>query len=96
MNDGDQEEAVAGVSNTGKGIVPRDERCQKTEDAARLEDRRIGGSSRIAGEVGDPQEEKGHVQSEEQAEECQRGLHCAEQQNEAENKPALNHAMVSI
>lgn len=84
----DNEEAVAGIRNTGQGIVPREEGSQQSKEATRLHDRGVG-SSTVMPEVADSQQQEGQIQREEKREERHGGLQGAQQEHEGENKPAL-------
>lgn len=88
MGNRDDEEAVAGVGNTGQSIVPREEGSQQSEEATRLHDRSIG-SSTVMPEVADSEQQEGQIQREEKREERHGGLQGAQQEHEGENKPAL-------
>lgn len=88
MGDGDDEEAVAGVGDTGQGVVPGGEGGQETEETAGLLDLEVG-ETVLGEQVGDTQEQEGQIQEEEQQEEGDGRLEGAQDQDEGEDEPAL-------
>lgn len=74
MSDGDDEEAVAGVGNTGQGVVPGGKGRQQTEEATGLNDRRVGLARVVALNVANSEQQEGQVQSQEEREESNSGL----------------------
>lgn len=88
MSNGDDEEAVAGIGDTGKGIVPGQESSEKGKEAAGLDDAG-GGRAISANKVTNTEQEEGHVQSEEEGEESHGGAEGTDQQDEGEDEPAL-------
>lgn len=88
MGDRDDEEAVAGIGDTGKSVVPSGEGGEETEEATSLQDLGVGGA--VLGEqVGDTQKQEGQVQEEEQEEESDCRLQGADDQDKGEDEPAL-------
>lgn len=88
VSNGNDEEAVAGIGNTGQGIIPGQESSEKGKEAACLDD--VGGGGAIsANKVANTKQEEGHVQGEEEGEESHGGAEGAEQQDESEDEPAL-------
>lgn len=90
VGDGNDEEAVAGVGNTGKGVVPGHESRQQTEQTTGLLDLEVG-ETVLGQQVGDAEQEEGQVQEKEKQEEGDGGLQGAEDQNEGEDEPALGN-----
>lgn len=87
MGNGDDEEAVAVISQTSKGVVPSGKRSQEAEETTGLGDG--GGRSAIsADQVGNTQQQEGQVQEEEQQEESNGRAEGAEQQDGGEDEPA--------
>lgn len=84
----DDEEAVAGVGNTGQGIVPGQESSEKGKEAACLDDA-SGGRAISANKVANTEQEESHVQGEEEREESHGRAEGADQQDEGEDEPAL-------
>lgn len=68
MGDGDNEEAVGVVRNTGERIVPGQECRKDTESASSLDAAFVGSAAAVL-EVANAEEEEGHVKGEEQQEE---------------------------
>lgn len=61
---------LPGVSNTGKGIVPRQERCKHAKDSAGfLQVNAHDGGLIVGGEIGAHEHEEGDVKGEEEQEE---------------------------
>lgn len=89
MSDGDDEEAVAGVGETGQRVVPGQEGGEQRKESTGLHDASGGGTGGVPDQVGDTQQQEGEVQREEQGEEGDGRLERAEQQQEGEDEPAL-------
>lgn len=68
MDDGKDEEAVAGVGDTRKSVVPGGESSQEPEHTTSLGDLAVGGGTSTL-QVGDTKQEEGQVQEKEEAEE---------------------------
>lgn len=95
MSNRNDEEAVAGIGNTGQGIVPGQESSEKSKEASCLDD--AGGWGAVsANKVADTEQEEGHVQAEEEGEECHGGAEGADQQDEGEDEPALLMSALSL
>lgn len=88
MGDRDDEEAVAGIGDTGKSVVPSGEGGEETKEATSLQDLGIGLAVR-GEQVGDTQKQEGQVQEEEQKEERDCRLQGADDQDKGEDEPAL-------
>lgn len=89
VEDGDKEERVAAIGNTGKGIVPSQKGSEHSEGAASLNEPDRSSHSSIVISVGAAGEhEKGEVECEEQHEEHDGGAQCAQKQDGGEDKPA--------
>lgn len=88
VGDGDDEEAVAAVGNTGQGVVPGGKGSQETEETTGLDDRRVGLAVGVALEVTDTEQQEGDIEEEEQEEESHGGSQGAEQQDGGEDEPA--------
>lgn len=69
VSDGDYEEAVAGVGDTGKGVVPGSKGGQETEETTSLLDLGVGHVAGATLEVTDAEQQEGQVQEEEEQEE---------------------------
>lgn len=89
MGDGDDEEAVAAVGNTGQSVVPGGEGSQEAEETTGFDDGRVGLARAVALDVADTQQEEGEIEPEEQQEESHGGSQGAEQQDGGEDEPAL-------
>jgi hypothetical protein len=89
VGDGDDEEAVAAVGNTGKGVVPSSKGSQKTEETTGLDDRRVGLASIITLDVTDTEKQEREVEEQEQQEESDGGPQGAEEHDGGEDEPAL-------
>lgn len=89
VSDGDDEEAVTGIGDTSKGIVPGGESSQETEETTGLLDVGVGVAVGTALQVGNTEQEESQVQGEEQHEEGDGGLQSAEQHDGGEDEPAL-------
>lgn len=85
---GNDEEAVAGVGDTGQGIVPRQERGKETEETSSLDDLLVGRAI-VVQEIAQSEHQEGKVQEEEQQEEGDRRLQGAQQQDGGEDEPTL-------
>lgn len=88
MRDGDDEEAVAAVGNTGQSVVPSKEGGQQSKETASLDD---FGVRRVIhlDHVSDGQQQERDIQGQEEQEERHGGAERAEQENGGENEPAL-------
>ena len=89
MGDGENEEAVAVVRNTGKGVVPSCKCCQETEEATGLDDGGVRLALGVAVDITNTEEQEGKVQEEKQQEEGYGGPQGAEQQDSGEDEPSL-------
>lgn len=69
MGDGNDEEAVASIRDTGQGIIPRSERGQETEETTRLESVGVSCAGTIVIKIGNPEQQEADVEEEEQEEE---------------------------
>jgi hypothetical protein len=79
---------VGTICNTSNCVVPRHERGHEPEPATSLDDRDIGRA--ILGlQVADGEQQEGQIQREEEQEEGDCGLECADEQDEGEYEPAL-------
>ncbi len=67
--DWDDKEAVAGVGNTGKSVVPSGECGEESEVSSCLDERNGWVSSGVQHEVADHETEEGQVEEEEEQEE---------------------------
>ena len=84
------EEAVAVVGQTGKGVVPGGESGQKTEETTGHEDGLVGLTSRrVTLDVTDTEQQEGQVQEEEEGEEGHGGTESTEEQDSGEDEPSL-------
>lgn len=88
VGDGDDEEAVAAVQDTGHGVVPGGKGREETEEAAGLLDGGVG-LAVDAAQVGDAEQQEGQVQEEEEQEEGDGGAQGAEDHEEGEDEPRL-------
>lgn len=89
MGDGEDEEAVAIVRNTGEGVIPSCKCRQETEEATGLDDGGVGLALGVTVEITNTEEQEGEVQEEEQQEEGYGGPQGAEQQDSGEDEPSL-------
>lgn len=85
VGDGNDEERVAGVGNTGKGVVPGGESSEDTESTTSSEE---GDVSVV--EVRETQAEEGKVECEEEEEESDSRAQSADEKEEGEDEPALS------
>lgn len=83
MSDWDDEEGVAAVGNTGKGVVPGCKGGEDSENTASLDQ-----GSVTALEVTDTEHEEGQVKGEEEEEEGDGGAESADQEEEGEDEPS--------
>ena len=67
--DGTGDSPVGVVQYTCQSIVPSQERCEKAKESSGLDDWRIGRTGRVAAEIANAQQKKGHIESEEEQEE---------------------------
>lgn len=88
VGDGDDEEAVGAVQDTGQSVVPSSEGSQQTEETTSLLDLGVGGAVHAL-EVGDTQQQEGQVQEEEEQEEGHGRAQGAEDHEGGEDEPAL-------
>lgn len=88
MGDGEDEEAVAVVRNTGEGVIPSCKCRQETEEATGLDDGGVGLALGVTVEITNTEEQEGEVQEEEQQEEGYGGPQGAEQQDSGEDEPS--------
>lgn len=95
MSNRNDEEAVAGIGNTGQGIVPGQESSENGKDASCLDDAGSGGAV-SADKVADTEQEEGQVQGEEEREEGHGGAEGADQQDGGEDEPALLMSVLSL
>lgn len=89
MGDRDDEEAVAAVGNTGKGVVPSSKGSQQTKETTGLDDRRVGLASIITLDVTDTEKQEREVEEQEQQEEGDGRPQGAEKHDGGEDEPAL-------
>lgn len=89
VSNGDNEEAVASVGDTGEGIVPGGEGSQETEQTTSLLDIGIGGTISTLLQVSDTEQEEGQVQEEEQQEEGDGRFEGANQHDGGKDEPTL-------
>lgn len=87
VSNGDDEEAVAVISQTSESVVPSGERSQEAEETTSLDDGG-GGGAISANQVANTQQQEGDVQEEEQQEEGNGRAEGAEQQDGGEDEPA--------
>ena len=88
VGDRNDEEAVAGVGDTSQGVVPSCESSQETEHTTCLRDLGVGRVA-ISLQVGNTEQQEGDVQEEEEQEEGDGRLQCAEEQDGGEDEPSL-------
>lgn len=89
VDDRDDEEAVAVIGQTCEGVVPGGESAQKTEEAAGLDDGRVGFVVGVALDVSDTEQKEGYVEGEKDGEEGHGGLEGTEEQDGRKDEPAL-------
>lgn len=83
------EEAVAVVSQTGQGVIPRGKGSHETEETTSHEDGLVGlAGGLVALDVADTQQQESQVQEEEQQEEGNGRSQSAEEQDGREDEPA--------
>lgn len=68
VHDGNDEERITGVGDTGEGVVPGGEGSQDAERAASFDAARVGVAAGVA-EIANAQEQESQVQGEEEEEE---------------------------
>lgn len=90
VSDGDDEEAVAGVGDTGKGVVPGSESGQETEQTTCLLNLGVGHVAGATLEVTNAEQQEGQVQEEEEQEECDGRFEGAEEHDGGEDEPSLD------
>ena len=88
VRDGDEEEGVTAVKDTGEGIVPRREGGEDAKVAASLDELGVGCAG-VAVKVSDGEHEEGEVEHKEEEEEGHRGLQRAYEHEKGEYEPAL-------
>lgn len=88
MGNWDYEEGVAGVRNTGKGVIPGDEGSKESEDTTSLDESVVNLSNTVQDEVSDSQHEEGHVEEKEEQEEGHGRTECAEEEEGGEDEPS--------
>ena len=96
MGNWDYEEGVAGVRNTGKGVVPSDEGSKESEDTTSLDESVVNLSNTVQDEVSDCQHEEGHVEEEEEQEEGDGRAECAEEEKGREDEPSSQEESDSV
>ena len=84
MGDWNDEEGVAAVGDTGKGIVPGSKGGEDTEDTTGLDAGLVA-----ALKVSDTEHEESQVQHEEEEEEGDGGAESADEEQEGEDEPSL-------
>lgn len=84
MSDWDDEEGVAAVGDTGKGVVPSGEGSEDTKGTTGSD---AGGV--LAVKVSDTEHQEGQVQSEEEEEKSDGGAESADEEEEGEDEPSL-------
>lgn len=89
VDDWRDEEAVAGVGDTGPRVVPGGKGGEDAEAAAGAESRDIDLTLRGVVQVGDTQGQEGGGQADEDGGEGHGGLERAAKQDESEDKPSL-------
>ena len=89
VSDRHDEEAVAVVGQTGKGVVPGSEGGHETEETTSHEDRLVGGTGLVTLDVTDTEQQEGQVQEEEEGEEGNSGTESAEEQDSGKDEPSL-------
>ena len=88
--DGDDEEAVAVIGDTGEGVVPGQESSEDSKDTTSLDASRVGLSGGCVDvEVSGSQKQEGQVQGEEEEEESDGGFQRADEEDGREDEPAL-------
>jgi hypothetical protein len=88
MRNRDDEEAVPGIRNTSKGVIPREECGKEAEVASTLDAGRVYPLV-IGIEIPNTEQEERQVEGEEEHEERDRRLERTEKQDGGENEPAL-------
>lgn len=82
----DDEEGVAAVGDTGKGVVPGGKGSDDTKGTTGSDAAGV-----LAVEVSDTEHQEGEVQSEEEEEESDGGAESADEEEEGEDEPSLEH-----
>lgn len=93
--DRNNEEAVAGICDTGKCSPPSEERGQKREEATGCKKILIRVSRTVTNQVSQAEEEEGKVDAEEEREKYHSGLHGAQKHKEGEDEPPLQVSRIS-
>jgi len=88
VDNGNDEERVASIGDTGQSVVPGSKCSKDAECATRFDAAGVGVTAGVA-EVADAEEEEGQVQSEEEEEEGHSGFEGADQEDEGKDEPAL-------
>lgn len=89
VSNGDNEEAVAIIGDTGQGVVPRRKGGKQTKQTSSLLDVEIGLVVSTTLQIGDTEEQESQVQEEEEEEERDGRFEGAEQHDGGEDEPAL-------
>jgi len=88
MRDGDDEERVTRISDTSKGIIPRQERRKNTKIPTCLDQGSVSLTLGIGVQISKEQAQESQVEREEQHEECDGRAKRAEQQDKRKDEPA--------
>ena len=88
VKNGNDEEAVGGIGNTSKGVVPGQESCKDAESTSGTSEANVRRAV-LEDKVGAAQHQEGQVQCEKQEEEGHSRLECADEEKEGEDEPAL-------
>jgi hypothetical protein len=89
MRDWDDKEAVPGIRNTSKGVIPSEERGKEAEVASTL-DAGFVYPRVISIEIPNTEQEERQIEGKEEHEEGDCRLERAEKEDGGENEPALN------
>ena len=92
VDDRHDEEAVPGIRNTSKSIVPCQPCCKHTESATST-GKANGRLAVTEAEIGQTEHEEGEIQCEEQEEEGHGRLERTEEEEEGEDEPALGEPL---
>jgi hypothetical protein len=95
VDDREDEEAVAGVGDTRKSVVPSGESSQETEHTTSLGNLGVGGGASTL-QVGNTEQEEGQVQEKEEQEEGDGRLQGADDQDSGEDEPTLMILLVFL
>lgn len=88
VSDWDDEEAVAAIGNTGKGVVPGNEGSKDTKDTTGLDAAGVGRAGAVL-EVTNSEHQECKVKGEEQREERDGRAQSTDQQEEGKDEPSL-------